>query len=319
MNKQSLMEFHSEALEQREMLAGNVTVVVDGDDVLIRGDGSANSVQVSFSETGELVVEGGDGTVITGGDTGVQVSNLTIRLGGGDDTLTIDSDPLSGIRGNLTVIGNAGDDAITLRGAVEGTTEIRTGGGHDSVFAERFFPKDEVFIGTSCGDDSVNLLLVEATTTDVSVFMRGGQDSVDIESSNFRQLDVSTGGGDDDVTIAVNGVDIPQQVSMGLASTIHLGAGHDQLETRLSTLYSIGPSTPVDPDLILGRSSGLDTKVDPRIGTASYLIFTSEQASLQVAGGAGSDELFVNGEEIDGFIATDILNAVSFASFEIQN
>ena len=58
-NPHSFVEFHLESLEDRRMLAGNVTVEVAGDNLVITGDDAANDITVTL-DAGEVVVVGND-------------------------------------------------------------------------------------------------------------------------------------------------------------------------------------------------------------------------------------------------------------------
>lgn len=82
-----------EGLEKRAMLAGNVSVVVDGGDLIITGDGAANGVALRQIDTGRYAVTGfsiGAGnTTVNGGTNAVVVNGVTgdieVDLNAGDD------------------------------------------------------------------------------------------------------------------------------------------------------------------------------------------------------------------------------------------
>jgi hypothetical protein len=82
-----------ETLEPRLLLASDVTVSFRGDDLVIRGDGDDNQVEISQPAAGTLRIEGRDETTINGEDfmewVGVQ-NGLWIRLNqGGEDEVFV--------------------------------------------------------------------------------------------------------------------------------------------------------------------------------------------------------------------------------------
>src|SRR4051812_3797199 len=91
-----------EGLEQRAMLAGDVSAVVRGGTLFVRGDNNDNAVVIQQTGAQRFTVVGADAdTTINGQDAGMEftanrVRNFDIDLGGGDDSL--------GISNNLTFL-----------------------------------------------------------------------------------------------------------------------------------------------------------------------------------------------------------------------
>src|SRR6476646_6282625 len=91
-----------EGLEQRAMLAGDVTAVVRGGTWFIRGDNSDNAVVIQQTGSQQFTVVGADADTTVNGQvvgtefTADRVRNFEIDLRGGDDSL--------GISNNLTYL-----------------------------------------------------------------------------------------------------------------------------------------------------------------------------------------------------------------------
>ena len=102
-----------QSLETRKLLAGDVTVSVDGSTLNVLGDGDANQVQIIGQADGSAVVTGLDGTTINGGTTAFSaaagLNAAQVQLEGGDD--------------ELTILGLTLDNSLT----------VRTGDGNDSA------------------------------------------------------------------------------------------------------------------------------------------------------------------------------------------
>ena len=83
MSRRSVRRLCSESLETREVLAGNVNVVLSGNNLTITGDESANTIAITQTTATKTVrVEG-------------QFTNIFLNGGGsaafgGDDTTTVD-------------------------------------------------------------------------------------------------------------------------------------------------------------------------------------------------------------------------------------
>ena len=325
MNDVNQLPFEVEKLESREMLAGDVDVIVRDGDVFVLGDSQDNSIEVSLDINGGLVVTGLDGTTVNGGETGIVANNLTIRMRGGDDTVVVQTDPNLDITSNeLSIFGNAGDDRIELKCGVGGKTDIRTGAGENFVFTENFFPQDDVSISGGCYRDEIRLTMVQATNVHFDVKTRGGADIVDVISSNFNSLNLQTGGGGDAVRVAAEGIGNPLQVSIAGESSIALGAGSDALETNFSSLFSFGhpaqdnPNSVDDRPIAMAASAGrtVESLISPIISMDPFLVFASPDATLTVSGQGGNDSLVVNGNSASSASASSLGRAVSFDAFE---
>lgn len=82
-----------ETLENRSMLAGNVTASVSGADLIITGDALGNTITVESAGAGIVQVRGFENTSVNGTANGLKTFNVSgsinIRLNAGDDTVRV--------------------------------------------------------------------------------------------------------------------------------------------------------------------------------------------------------------------------------------
>ncbi len=150
-----------ERLEDRMLLAGNVTTSVIGGNLIIRGDELDNRLtidQVGLTSH-EFRVKGESFTYVNGDTAPLVVSGITrdvkILLGGAGDKLTLDG---VDIPRNLIIQTGGGDDTVLVHDSVVGrNTNIRTGLGTDIVNLVNLRAKRGVSVSTSDGNDIVTL------------------------------------------------------------------------------------------------------------------------------------------------------------------
>ena len=113
-----------ERLENRDLLAGNVSASVRGGDLVLRGDGAAN--QILLERTGnEVTITSLDGETTINGQEGPVVlsrvrDDFRINMGGGSDVLQFANaaDEVFRISGNLNIITGSGSDEISFSNVV---------------------------------------------------------------------------------------------------------------------------------------------------------------------------------------------------------
>jgi hypothetical protein len=193
-----------ESLENRELMAGNVTVKVPSGNFLLTGDAAANSVTVTQPQPGHLLVQGTNGTTVNG-KASVDVAfngDATFNLAGGADRLTIgNAEADVNFHDNLTINGGAGIDKVAMQrvlglsltanlGAAKDVAAdsllmrqcnlnlnatITTGGGTDRVTLLNSQIFGTTVIDTGAGTDAVSLSNSEFTT-DFLLYLRAGDD-----------------------------------------------------------------------------------------------------------------------------------------------
>src|ERR1700759_4770088 len=102
-----------ETLENRSMLAGNVTASVAAGNLTITGDNSANIITVTELANNQWQIIGA-ATKVNGKTqitTAPATGTVTINMNGGNDVLVVHD---ANVGGHLTILMGAGNDATTL-------------------------------------------------------------------------------------------------------------------------------------------------------------------------------------------------------------
>lgn len=206
-----------ESLEDRALKAGDVTVALVGDDLVITGDSAANEVRIRQS-LGRLVVEGLNGTQINGRDRAFKAlvgDDVRVDLNGGLDKLTVDHEtPLlfqTDIKGdlnvdevedvklfNLDLHGALDVDLESVNGRVrmfdfviEGLANIHGAGGEqEAELTSGNFDKNLTINFSNSGDDTVTLGGVNADAS-VNITTGSGRDAVQTDFFTRIGLDLS--------------------------------------------------------------------------------------------------------------------------------
>lgn len=264
-----------ETLEDRWMLAGNVTAELVGDDLIVTGNRFSNQIEVADNGNGVDVI-GLNDTKINGVPNGVKsfdqiTGNLRIRMNAGEDTVVV-SDVGSG----------AYDESSGADNEVLGRIVISGGPGRNIVLV--YSPNDSFprINGLSIlGGDAADCAYVygvdiedSAATTDLFVRLGGGDDTLvmdsdeDIESFVAGNTQIDVGAGNDQVKISKHFFTTP-----GASLRAILGAGND-------LLAAIDSSFNGDVRVFGGR--GRDV-----IGTFG----STFAGDVYIQGGAGRDQL----------------------------
>ena len=170
-----------ERLEDRTVPDGRVWAVVFEGNLIVRGDGLANSVIIDRegADLGEIRVMVDAGTALNSGDTffaffaGV-TKDIRIQLAGGDDKAVVRG--LSVPR-DLVVDGRGGDDQLLLDAVAVGRRlRAQAGSGNDRVG------------------------LIDSSVTGATSVRTGlGRDLVSLDDSAFHNVSVRTGRGNDTI------------------------------------------------------------------------------------------------------------------------
>ena len=208
-----------ETLEDRSLMAGNVTASMAGSKLVIQGDGEANHVVLSFDRATQRFLVGGQATA--GGATTIngnatpppgfpRVRKISINLGDGDDTLEILNPGAADVvitqyfsinagGGDDTVVfgrvGNAPGGAAPLASKVRtgAGINVQTGDGDDRIEIANLEVGGGLLIGTGAGDDAV-------------LFVNEFTPAVDSPTKLFptrvrNQVSVHLGDGDDELSL----------------------------------------------------------------------------------------------------------------------
>ena len=209
-----------ETLENRSLMAGNVTASMAGSRLVIQGDGEANHVVLSFDRaTQRLHVNGvataGGATTINGSSTPPagfpRVRQVQVLLGDGDDT--------------LEVLNPGAADVVIMQ-----YFSIDTGGGDDTVVFGR--------VGNAAGGVAP---LASKVRTGAGINVQTGEGDDQIQIANLEVgggLLIGTGGGDDAVLFVNEFTPAGESLAKLFPTrvrnqvSVHLGDGDDELDLR---------------------------------------------------------------------------------------
>ncbi|MEQ8848405.1 hypothetical protein [Botrimarina sp.] len=273
-----------EALEAKQMMAGDVVVGVVNGSLEIRGDDQDNQIAVTAGPTpGSFLVRGLDGTTVRerGADpsgeadapeSGVLVEGVWrgVRAGmaGGDDTVVLSD---AALRGSVLIQTGAGDDRVLV------------GVGRDGRAPDGEAPSDEATAETADRAVAIGGSLRVATgggddTVVVGAGRIGGSLLVDTgRGEDTVRLGAPTPGGEsDDASVAV----APDRAGLRVAGNawVRLGEGGDTLAAN-------------------GVSTGGRFAADGQQGADTMRLSQTSARMLALSGGRGdsADEVAVTG------------------------
>ncbi|MEL7498978.1 MAG: DUF6851 domain-containing protein [Planctomycetota bacterium] len=206
-------------LEPRQLLAGDVSVFVDGDSLYVIGDSSPNIVNVIGS--GDTVRVEGIDTTINGGtnrfETTANLRHAFVQLNEGDDIASIRN---LNVRKQITFQGNAGDDQLRLLQSTAKSVETSLGVGNDVLEFRGVQTSQDIRVTMGAGND---LVAVENTVAgrNFKVWGHAGDDlfaADDLYSKRKYQIDLGTG---DDQCVLAGLVDVWK------TAKVYLGNGDD--------------------------------------------------------------------------------------------
>lgn len=304
MNRLQPRRLAAETLENRALLAGNITAVVDGGVLRLTGDAASNGVRIRQSGDNLEVV----GTLLAGtattinGDASFTASGVTngliATMGNGNDSIRLanDSGPLT-IAGTLVVSTGNGNDRVS--GSVKnGASEaFHLGPGVDRISLSNSTLGNLVINGDplAAAEGSSDEVLLTRVRTSAPAIIRtgGGSDHVQIGGASSFPLSLTIATGDGSDKVEVEGTtDVPVQV--GSALTIETGRGNDEVRLRDVNVNGVLTMTNLD-----GASKIELERVKATDGLFAWLgagddelrIRNSSSARAGLGGGLGTDTL----------------------------
>ena len=290
-----------EGLEERLLLAGNVTSVLAAGVLVLDGDGSANQVQLTVASNGQLTATGLSGTTIDGVASksfGI-VNTLTVNGGVGDDTFSLNS-TVATFTNDVTIDGGIGNDTISVTGqygadlVLDGGTGLDTisvskaivavdinidsGGENDKVTLSGSTAGRDVVIQSGLGNDSVTVGGM-AVLRDLSLTDTGGNNALRIVNSTSRgdTLIVLDAGND---SLTVNGLTVGVRAGITALGLISIDCGDGNNLLSMSNVKT------------LGSAIGDGILVTSGIGNDVLSIMDSQSGGLiQIDSGAGGDRV----------------------------
>jgi hypothetical protein len=201
-----------ESLENRELMAGNVTVSFSGSELRIVGDSAANGVEVRQSSPGVYTItgafEGGAATKINGRSsiTASNVNgNVVVALGAGNDQLDFGTGDqrVIDVKRDLIIDMGTGNDWTDVRDVkVAGMLSINTGTGVDRTVVNRANVGTDLRIGdatssVNSGDSDEVTVLSSTVRRQIALTFRGGSDRAEIQSCAADSVYADMGAGND--------------------------------------------------------------------------------------------------------------------------
>ena len=222
-----------EGLENRLLMAGDVTVELLGQTLYVTGDNEANHVEIAGDNAGNLVVTGLDGETLTG-TTSVPASgvrSLVVRLNRRADSVSIQN---ANIPYAITIVGGPGHNDISIGTAADPVTvgndlTIVTGGGDDTIDISDVEVGRNLVLASGYGDDDVR---IQDSSIDGALVANLGNGANDLELESLdivRGLAVAAGTGVDSIELSDVAVTFDAAISTGFGNdTVTLNG----LETR---------------------------------------------------------------------------------------
>lgn len=208
------VSLHVERLEERAVMAGNVTAMLNNGVLTLIGDNLANEIMAYQTVPGTYKIIGNPGTTVNGGLSftapGV-TGDLNIMMGEGDDFLQL----MMVVPGNLNIDMGRGNDYLSLGGFfelpvgcqpdlgyavdVKGGLTVNTGAGDDVL--NMFDSRVGGAANLSTGSDNDRVLLFNAHFLNLLNLQTGtSDDTAEIDTvSVVGQAKIVTGSGDDTV------------------------------------------------------------------------------------------------------------------------
>jgi hypothetical protein len=251
-----------ESLEQRQLMAGDVTVAVTHGEVAITGDQAGNQIEITQNADNTIRIAGSllSGTTINGQPSvtlkNATFGNITIETGAGNDRVNIRDVAIQQLAGSQFRLGlGAGSDFATVNN-VKFAAELVVAG--DSLLARETLGD---------GRDTVRLQEVETGGSALLVLGGGDLDLATVDSSTIgRDLTINGLGGRDMVAVAAtdiaarfnlnlgNGNDIAFVMSNNVGAATFNG-GADEADPLASPNF--------DRDVLLHWDFLLDSNYDP--------------------------------------------------------
>lgn len=297
----------AERLENRTLLAGNISASVHQGVLVLIGDGESNGVLVRASADSLEVVgtdAGGSATTING-EASFTASGVTrglaAWLGSGSDSVTLGDGGAVSIPGAVVVGTGNGSDSIS-GGLNNGWRTVFTlGPGDDDVSLSNsalatLAITTDVWGSANSGDDEVSLSDVSASLGAV-IGTGGGDDSVEISgNSSFPLfLTIATGDGADRVNLEGT-ADATIDVSNAL--NIATGRGNDVVNAQYVEVDGVVMVSNLDGNATItldhvNATDGLFAWLGS--GDDSLTITNSSSARAGLGGGLGTDTLTLEG------------------------
>jgi hypothetical protein len=304
-----------EQLEDRAMLAANITASISGSTLVIRGDSADNQVTITETSSGVYEVsstdsdvnhktampfvttrritaitvdlgKGNDALDVGAGDTAFSLQrNLTARLGDGDDTATVSGDYGGTVNVDLGKGDSAGMNANTFAftgsdTGIGGSLIVRGNSADDSATIGATSIRAALNLSLGDGENAVALTDVRATTAVIAT----GKLNDTIGVGNLittANLTVRSGSGDDGITAA--------DAEIGVGFIVNSGNGDDTVDFAGSARV-VSVVTGNDDDTVMVALTEAAVSVVLNTGSGNDgVTFEGATSVLSIVTGNGND------------------------------
>ena len=309
-----------ERLEDRSMLAGDVTIDLVANNLLITGDNSANALAITDTGTALVItgIQGGTpsqtqlqsntGVVIVSDVATIPKASLTgdiyINLFNGRDELSFDGVNLTGdmITSKLKVNMGVGNDRITFgstaRNDFRGDVTLDLDEGDDTLTMDGFevhaVNEGSLFIFSGFGDDTITIGANDDNTIegDFNIDTGTGDDIVAVDRTNaFADFSIDTSGGADTVDLGrenlTNFLDSAVQVRGNLIIDTGITGDTVRLDAVLVVQHMLISTGDGDDTVILGDNPASPVAENDQVGP-------SARGDIVVTTGQHDDSVTIN-------------------------
>lgn len=289
-----------EGLEQRQLMAGDVTVAVDiGRILTLTGDGNDNGIVITTQGKLTQVVgleHGGSMTTVNGDHrlTFKNIRQVVVNFGSGDDALAVTNTTLVG---SLTVQTGDGDDLVGIGDFDNERIEHAFG----LTFAEHWI------------HENVEPLLGALTVKrDVSIDLGDGENELRGRATTIgRNLSVTSGVDHDIVHLEGSGISGESGyfpgVKTGLDTTISTGDGDDWITLDRYVARNLTISSDADHDRIhlTDLAISRDITLSGGDGYDDMRLTNTVSKKLKLSGDAGDDDTFLKNVTVTAASSND--------------
>jgi len=297
----------AQMLEARVLPAGNVTVRMTADALLINGDSANNEISI-IVEDGNLVVTGLNDTTINGEEDDFIITEdgetfegrVVVRLRNGNDTFSIGDDVV--INGGLLVDDLLGNDRVAIDAAtINGGMRISTHYGDDGIRLNGTQISGAAYLYAGFGDDLVVLDNVTASAF-FKISMGPGDDGVDTDGNTFDgRFVVKLGHGADDANFDGDNIDE--------AWIVRARSGEDAVRATNMTVegFTLLRSSRGDDNFLLEGDNEFTGRVIAWLGSGENNLEISDDTVTT----GGVTERNVDGDEVDASVFSTRFDAAN--------
>ena len=299
-----------EQLENRQLLAGNVTTALNGDQLVITGDGSANVLLITQTAPNTFKLTGG-GTKVDGqnSETISGVTNMFIDMGGGSDALTIKGVTLTGNTGEISlgILLGDGSDALVMSGVTTyDACGINGGSGNNAIVIDKSSFGYDLGIQTYGGVDAITITRSTVYGA-LSIQMGDGTNALSMVSDNVTKIE--SGGAPCSYGLP-EGFDVLENAffEIDCGAEIDGGNGVDAIamvNVQIDCLTEIYTYGGVDSVTITNSRFGDAPIVKEAVTPDTPVKKEIEFSGLCIETGCGNDAVVINATTVYGFLQID--------------